>query len=124
MWVKNITLNAAVNSFIESKKLTLNADKCSRIHIWKKTKKADRVSLKVNTEEMKNSEKERKKSWGLLIQIQLLVNVKHVYMQLWQALSSIEENHVKIIMVFDNMILQTITGAQGKVPACQLRRCI
>ena len=54
-----ITLNAAINSFIERKKLTLSADKCSRIHIGKKTKQDECVSVKVHAEEMKNSEKEK-----------------------------------------------------------------
>ena len=33
-----VTLNAAINSFIERKKFTLSANKCSRIHMGKQCK--------------------------------------------------------------------------------------
>ena len=43
---------------LKEKKLNLGADKCLRIHISKKADKSEYVPVKVNTEAMKNSEKE------------------------------------------------------------------
>ena len=54
-----VALNACINSFIERKKLSLSADKCSRIHIGNKTNKHECASIKVHNDEMKNSEKEK-----------------------------------------------------------------
>ena len=150
-----VTLNATINSFIERKKLTLSADKCSRIHIGKKSKKADCVSVKVHAEEMKNSEKEkylgdfitkegnsnatlcarktrayailaeirsilteiplgsRKMEIGLALRDAWFLNGILFNSEVW---SSYEEKHVEELMVIDNMILRTITGAQAKVP--------
>ena len=54
-----VALNAAVNSFVERKKLKLSAEKCARIHIGSKHKNHECPSLKVHTEPMKNSDKEK-----------------------------------------------------------------
>ena len=56
----SIKTNAVINAFIETKKLTLSKNKCSRIHISKK-KENDRdcPTLKVHDEEMKDSNKEK-----------------------------------------------------------------
>ena len=54
-----VTLNACINSFMERKKLSLSADKCSRIHIGNKTNNPECASIKVHKGEMKNSEKEK-----------------------------------------------------------------
>ena len=54
-----VTLNACINSFMERKKLSLSADKCSRIHIGNKTNNPECASVKVHKGEMKNSEKEK-----------------------------------------------------------------
>ena len=51
--------NASVNSFVERKKLKLSADKCVRIHIGNKSSNHQCPPLKVHTEEMKNSEREK-----------------------------------------------------------------
>ena len=48
-----VAINASINSFIERKKLTLGADKCSRIHISKKAGKSECVPVKAHTEDMK-----------------------------------------------------------------------
>ena len=54
-----VAINATINSFIERKKLTFGADKCSRIHISKKAGNSECVPVKVHTADMKNSEKEK-----------------------------------------------------------------
>ena len=54
-----VALNAAVNSFVERKKLKLSAEKCARIHIGSKHRNHECPSLKVHTETMKNSDKEK-----------------------------------------------------------------
>ena len=46
---KSVAMNATVNAFIESKKLTLSASKCQRIHVEKHSKnKKDCQKLKVH----------------------------------------------------------------------------
>ena len=52
-----VTLNACINSFMKRKKLSISADKCSRIHIGTKTKTNECALVKVNNEEMKSSGK-------------------------------------------------------------------
>ena len=52
-----ITSNATINSFMELNKLTLSAEKCSKIHIGKKTHQCPK--LKVHENEMKESQKEK-----------------------------------------------------------------
>ena len=52
-----VTLNTTVNTFIEHKKLRLNAKKCAKMHIGKKCMNCPK--LKVHDTEMKTSEKEK-----------------------------------------------------------------
>ena len=52
-----IISNATINSFMELNKLTLSAEKCSRIHIEKKSNQCPK--LKVHENEMKESKKEK-----------------------------------------------------------------
>ena len=56
-----VKMNAAVNAFIEGKKLTLSQKKCHRIHIQsKKAKSVGRCQdLKVHQEKMKQSQEEK-----------------------------------------------------------------
>ena len=54
-----MTLNACINSFMERKKVSLSANKCSRIHIGNKTNNPECSSVKVHKGEIKNSEKEK-----------------------------------------------------------------
>ena len=54
---KTLISNATINSFMELNKLTLSADKCSRIHVGKKNMHCPQ--LKVHEKEMKNSQKEK-----------------------------------------------------------------
>ena len=42
-------MNSTVNSFIESKKLRLSHDKCSAIHVGKKTKKCPELNIHMKT---------------------------------------------------------------------------
>jgi hypothetical protein len=51
-----VKMNAVVNAFIESKKLTLSSSKCHRIHIQKNSNQdKERLKLKVHDELMKDS---------------------------------------------------------------------
>ena len=52
-------LNAAVNSFVERKKLKLSSEKCARIHIGNKPKCHQCPTLKVHRDNMKNSDKKK-----------------------------------------------------------------
>ena len=52
-----IISNATINSFMELNKLTLSAEKCSKIHIGKKSKECQK--LKVHENDMKESQKEK-----------------------------------------------------------------
>ena len=52
-------LNAAVNTFMELKKLKLSADKCANIHIGNKDSRSRCHVKKVHGEDMKNSDKEK-----------------------------------------------------------------
>ena len=54
-----VALNASVNSFVERKKIKLSADKCARIHTGNKSSNHQCPPLKVHTEEMKDSEREK-----------------------------------------------------------------
>ena len=56
-----VRANAVINSFIESKKLTLSKTKCNRIHISKKNPPADHKCpvLKVHESEMTDSNREK-----------------------------------------------------------------
>ena len=56
-----LKINAAVNAFIESKKLTLNSKKCHRIHVEKSRNKTELKcpELKIHNEKMKNAEQEK-----------------------------------------------------------------
>ena len=56
---KSIALNAAVNRFVEEKKLKLSANKCGNIHIGNKASKAKCPTKVVGGEPMKESEKEK-----------------------------------------------------------------
>ena len=50
-------INAAINSFIELKKLTFSKTKCSRIHVGKKT--VECADLCIHDSKMKDSRKEK-----------------------------------------------------------------
>ena len=50
-------INAVINAFVELKKLTLSYDKCSRIHVGKKTEQCP--ELKVHNAKMKDSTQEK-----------------------------------------------------------------
>ena len=52
-----VQVNAVINSFIELKKLTLSAKKCSKIHVGKQSNCCPVV--KVHDNPMKNSDKEK-----------------------------------------------------------------
>ena len=54
---KTVASNATINAFIELNKLTLSAEKCSRIHIGKKCDQCPK--LKVHENEMKEAQKEK-----------------------------------------------------------------
>ena len=54
-----VALNTAVNSFVERKKLQLSKDKFARIHIGNKTGGHECPTLKVHTDNMKDSDKEK-----------------------------------------------------------------
>ena len=56
---KSVKLNAAVNAFIESKKLSLSSSKCSKIHIGNKKSQENCPDLKVNSVSIKCSVKEK-----------------------------------------------------------------
>ena len=57
---ESVKINAVVNGFIESKKLTLSDTKCHRIHIQKhQYQKKDCQKLKVHEKEMIDSDKEK-----------------------------------------------------------------
>ena len=51
----SVALNSTVNTFMDLKKLTLSADKCSKIHIRNKASKETCPVHKVNEVNMKNS---------------------------------------------------------------------
>ena len=57
----SVRMNAAVNAFIESKKLTLSSKKCHRIHVQNKKSKTEVqcLDLKVHKEKMHDSTKEK-----------------------------------------------------------------
>ena len=57
----SVRMNAAVNAFIESKKLTLSSKKCHRIHVKNKKRKSEPecLELKVHGEKMHDSNKEK-----------------------------------------------------------------
>ena len=56
-----VRINAAVNAFIEEKKLTLSKKKCHRIHVEKKKSKANTkcMPLKIHDGQMNDSEQEK-----------------------------------------------------------------
>ena len=54
-----IALNSTVNSFVERKKLRLSETKCARIHIGKNKTQLECAPVKVHSEEMKDSKKEK-----------------------------------------------------------------
>ena len=56
-----VKTNATINSFIESKKLTLSKTKCNRIHISKRNPGAEHTcpELKVHEGKMANSDREK-----------------------------------------------------------------
>ena len=54
---KTLVSNATINSFMELNKLTLSADKCSKIHVGKKSMHCPQ--LKVHEKQMKDSQKEK-----------------------------------------------------------------
>ena len=57
---KSIKINATVNAFIESKKLTLSKSKCHRIHIDKKSKNIKECEkLKVHDDSMDDTSKSK-----------------------------------------------------------------
>ena len=56
---KSVKLNAAVNAFIESKKLSLSTSKCSKIHIGYKKTQENCPDLKIKNVSIKCSEKEK-----------------------------------------------------------------
>ena len=57
---KSTNINAAVNAFIESKKLTLSSSKCHRIHFEKRSKKTKECpELKVHDDNMETSIKSK-----------------------------------------------------------------
>ena len=57
---KSVKVNATVNAFIESKKLTLSKSKCHRIHIDKKSKNIKECEkLKVHNDEMDDTTKSK-----------------------------------------------------------------
>ena len=56
----SVRINAVVNGFIESKKLTLSKPKCNRVHIQKKSNHIYKChNLKVHEEEMTDSVREK-----------------------------------------------------------------
>ena len=56
----SVKINAVINAFIESKKLTLSRNKCHRIHIQKKSNdKTECLALKVHDNKMSDSNKEK-----------------------------------------------------------------
>ena len=56
---KSVKLNAAVNAFIDSKKLSLSTSKCSKIHIGNKKTQEQCPDLKIKNVSIKCSEKEK-----------------------------------------------------------------
>ena len=54
---KTVISNATINAFMELNKLTLSAEKCSKIHIGKKCDQCPK--LKVHKDDMKDSQKEK-----------------------------------------------------------------
>jgi hypothetical protein len=54
-----VKINAVINSFIESKKLTLSKKKCNRIHISKRNKPNVCPEVKVHDAIMPNSDREK-----------------------------------------------------------------
>ena len=57
---KTVELNSVINAFIESKKLTLSANKCGKVHISKKNENNLMChKLKVHEKEMKDSKQEK-----------------------------------------------------------------
>ena len=58
--IKSVEINAAVNAFIESKKLTLSKTKCHRIHIARKSKNTKECEkLKVHEDKMEDTTKSK-----------------------------------------------------------------
>ena len=53
----SVRINAVVNAFVETKKLTLSSKKCHKIHIQKKSNQQQRdcLKLKVHNEDMSES---------------------------------------------------------------------
>jgi hypothetical protein len=57
---KSLKTNAAINAFVELKKLKFSDDKCNRIHLGKQTKNLSNCpELKIHEKSMKNSTKEK-----------------------------------------------------------------
>ena len=56
--IKSVKLNATVNAFIDSKKLSLSSSKCAKIHMGNKQTLEKSPDLKVNNMLMKSSDKE------------------------------------------------------------------
>ena len=57
----SVKTNAVINSFVESKKLTLSKSKCHRIHSSKRSRVADKEcpALKVHEDKMADSDREK-----------------------------------------------------------------